>query len=433
MPALRPPFAARRAGALLSAAALAAGALVAVAGPARADAAASVTSTSTYVDSLGIRHLVGEVANTGTVDLLAPRVDMQVTDPSGAVVDTPFADAALAVLAPGEKAPFETQTSATSYGGFRVVAVSAQPSGRAPNHNLAVTVTQRFVDAQGNRQLSGTVRNDNRTSADAPQVVVTYYDAAGTAVASDTTSTDNGAALAPGATAGFTTIAGPDVPAFSSFALVGESPTPADRNPDAPPPSSGPPPPETALNCDPTMTLSTHQVVTGQSVTVAVTGTPGSYVTLEGYSRPSTDYAPIRRDVQLDGAGAAAPFAVRPSTAARIRLQVRGCATPGTGQVIAVTPVLTVTATRLAPFRYRFAGKISPAVANTGRAISLYYQASSGAPVRKGIARSAADGTYAATLSFLPGRTQRLAFFWGTGADQTNSAARSATRTLLVY
>ena len=123
---------------------------------------------------------------------------------------------------------------------------------------------------------------------------------------------------------------------------------------------------------------------------------------------------------------------VKPSTAARIRLQVRGCSNPGTGQVITVTPLLTITATRVAPFTFRFDGKITPAKANTGRLITLYYQASGAAPVGKGTAHSLASGAYSATLTFAKAPPTTLQFFWGTGANQTNSAARSAVRSLLI-
>ncbi len=414
-------------------AALTAGALVALASPAVADAAATVTSLSSYVDRMGTRHLVGEVKNTGGVDIQAPHIDFAVKDAGGNTVDTPFADAVVSVLAPGESSPFEAQTDAAGFARYDVVAILAPTSRVRPNHNLSVNVTNVFRDGSGNRQISGTVRNDNLTDAADPQVVFTFYDARGEVVGSDVASTDTGAPIAPGATASFSEVVNPELPAYARYASLSQSSSPADPNPSAPPPSNGPPPAETTLDCNPRMTLSTRSIVTGQGVTVNVAGTPGSYVTLEGYSRPSTDYAPIRRDVQLDGAGTVPPFVVKPSTAARIRLQVRGCSDPGTGQVIQVTPVLTVTATRVGSFQYRFAGKISPAVANTGRAISLYYQASSGGPVRKGIARSAKDGTYAATLTFLRGPTQRLNFFWGTGADMTNTATTSAVRSLLVF
>lgn len=420
--------------ALATTAALLTGLLVSVASPAAAAAAATVQpNSSSYVDSSGTRHIVGEVTNTGDVAIAAPHIDLEILDESGNSVESTFADASVSALAPGETAPFEAQTSVPGYRGFRVVAVVAQEVGFAPNHHLTPCVTQVFRDAAGNRQLGGTLRNDNRSRAADPQVTFTFYDAAGNVVGLDTVSSDTGAPLDPGATASFTEVVSSDIPAYTRYAMLASSSDPADPGASAGTGCAGSPPAEQALVCDPQMTLSKKAIVTGQGVTVSVSGTPRSFVTLEGYSRPSTAYAAIRRDVQLDDNGQIAPFVVRPSTAARVRLQVRGCSTPGTGQVITVTPVLTITATRVSSFQYRFAGKINPAVANTGRAISLYYKAPGQAPVRKGIARSQKDGTFSATLSFLRGPTQRLEFFWGTGADMTNSAATSAVRSLLVY
>ncbi len=419
---------------LAAAGALLVGLLVGVAAPAQAAAGATVQpNSSSYVDGNGTRHIVGEVKNTGTEPIAAPHIDIEVQDQNGTTVESTFADAAVSVLAVGESSPFEAQTSVPSYGGFRVVAVSAQPAGFTPNHNLTACITQVFRDPSGNRQLGGTLRNDNRTTAEDPQLVFTFYDDSGTVVGLDIASTDSGAPLPSEGSSSFTEVVSNAVPAYARYAIVSAASSAADPGPSAGTGCASPPPAETALDCNPVMGLSKKAIVTGEGVTVRVNGTPRSFVTLEGYSRPSTDYATIRRDVQLDDSGTLVPFVVRPSTAARVRLQVRGCSQPGTGQVITVTPVLTITAERLAPFQYRFAGKINPAVANTGRAISLYYKAPGKAPVRKGIAHSLKDGTYAATLTFLRGPTQRLEFFWGTGADMTNSAATSATRSLLVY
>ena len=331
-----------RSTALTATAALVTGLLVGLAAPAQAAAGATVQpNSSSWVDSNGTRHIVGEVTNTGDVAIAAPHIDLEVQDGSGATVESTFADASVDALAPGESSPFEAQTSVPSYGGFRVIAVSADPVGFTPNHNLTPCVTQVFRDPAGNRQLGGTLRNDNRTAAADPQVVFTFYDGAGKVVGLDTASTDSGTPIAAGSAVSFTEVVNHEAPAYTRYAMLASSSDLADPGPNAGSGCAGSPPAEQALDCNPLMTLSSKAIVTGQGVTVSVSGTPRSFVTLEGYSRPSTDYAAIRRDVQLDETGRIAPFVVRPSTAARVRLQVRGCSTPGTGQVITVTPVLT--------------------------------------------------------------------------------------------
>ncbi len=428
------PARAARTTALAAAAALITGVLVGLAAPAQAAAGATVQpNSSDWVDSNGTRHIVGEVTNTGDVPIAAPHIDLEIQDASGATVESTFADASVAALAPGESSPFEAQTSVASYSGFRVAAVSAVPVGFTPNHFLTACVTQVFRDGSGNRQLGGTVRNDNLTAAADPTVVFTFYDGAGKVVGLDTASTDSGAPIAAGGSASFTEVVNDEAPAYTRYTMLASSSDPADPGPSAGTGCSSSPPAEQSLDCNPRMTLSSKAIVTGQGVTVSLSGTPRSFVTLEGYSRPSTDYAAIRRDVQLDDGGQAASFVVRPSTAARVRLQVRGCSQPGAGQVITVTPVLTITASRVSAFTYLFAGKINPAAANTGRLVNLYYQGSTGGPVRKGTARTLKDGRYSVKLSFPPGPKQTLRFFWGTGADMTNSAATSAVRSLLVY
>jgi hypothetical protein len=235
----------------------------------------------------------------------------------------------------------------------------------------------------------------------------------------------------PGASSKFKETSSPDLPEWASFDYVIQSSTDAAPDPALTPSVHPAGPPQTSLNCNPTMTLSTHKVVVGQAVTVNVAGTPGSTVTLEGYSRPSTTYGAIRGGVQLDSAGRSAPFSVKPATNARVRLQVVGCSTPGTGQVITVTPVLTIAASRVRTRTWTFSGKMLPSVQNTGRAITLYYKPSTGSPVRKGIAYVAKDGTYRVTLAFTS--TKTLQFYFATGSNQTNNAASSNVRTLTTY
>ena len=397
--------------------------------PAQAAASTTVTNTSSYVDSSGIRHLVGEVTNNGDVPVLAPLVDLEVQNSTGTTVETLTATAVVNALAPGESSPFEGQTTVADFGSFRAVGTTAEPATFTPNHNLTACVTQVFGSGGKDRQLSGTVRNDNTSSADAPALFVSFYDAGGVIVGYDQASTDTTNPIGPGASARFSEVVNNDLPAYSRYAILTESSSPGEATSRS---TCEPPPAETTLNCNPSMVLSRKAIVTGQDVKVTVTGTPRSVVTLEGYSRPSTAYAPIRKDVQLDDGGQVAPFVVRPATAARIRMQVRGCSTPGTGQVISVTPVLTITVERKAAFQFRFAGKISPAAANTGRLMTLYIKPASGAPIRKGTARSLKDGTYSVTLTFPRAPAKTLSLYWATGADQTNSAASSAVRAVTI-
>jgi hypothetical protein len=105
-----------------------------------------------------------------------------------------------------------------------------------------------------------------------------------------------------------------------------------------------------------------------------------------------------------------------------VRLRIAGCTTTGTEQVISVIPGLSITVTRVGVRTYTFSGKIIPGKQNTGRAIALYVGST---PAKKLTVKSLADGTYKATLTLPRGATKA---YWATGANMTNLAGKSATK-----
>jgi len=178
------------------------------------------------------------------------------------------------------------------------------------------------------------------------------------------------------------------------------------------------------------MVLSTKTVSVGKTTTVSIShATPGSQITLEGYSRPSTTYAAIRSGVPASANGTTQSFDVRPPTSARVRLAVLGCSTKGSEQVIQVTPGLGITVARAGTRTYTFSGKIIPGKQNLGRAIALYVGSGTATPTKRWTAKSAADGSYKATLILPRGATKA---YWATGANMTNLAGKSAVKAFTV-
>jgi hypothetical protein len=414
-----------RLGALSSAAVVLVGLALAAAQPASADASLQVVSRQVTTDSLGYQHIVGEILNSGT-SAAAAHVDVLYTN-AGTPSGSDQADAMLDSLAAGEKAPFDVQVDpGVTWDDFSLT-LTPTPTPE-PNHNFATSISSVLKDpGSTSKQITGSVRNDNTTPADDVTVVFTFYGADGKAVGGEPISAGSGGPVQPGASASFTETTNPDLPAWTSFAYVVQSSSPAAKDPSASPtPTSSPSnPPERTLNCNPTMTLSTKVVNVGKTTTVSISnGTPGSQITLEGYSRPSTTYAAIRNGVTVAGNGTAPSFDVRPPTSARVRLSVLGCSTTGTEQVIQVIPGLGITITRVGTRTYTFSGKIIPGKQNTGRAIALYLGS-----VKKVTVKSAADGSYKATLTLPRGATKA---YWATGANMTNLAGKSAVKAFTV-
>ena len=419
-----------RTGALASVAALMLTLPVGMAGPASADPSLALLNDTSYVDSLGITHVVAEIQNTGS-DSSANHVDLFLYDASGGVIGSAGDDTLLTTLGTGDRSPIDIQLPEplpAGYDHYGVQGVAGTP-GNPPNHNFTTSITSVFKDpATASRQILGTVRNDNTTAADAISLVFTFYDANKKVVGAELTPPEVSGPLAPGATTKFTESVNPDIPAYTSYGWQAQSSSPVAKNPDAaPPPAATPPPAEMTLNCNPTLAPSASTVTYGRTVTVRVTGTPGEIVTLEGFSRPATSYLPLRPDVALLPDGSQT-FSVRPATNGGLRLQVRGCSTPGTAKAVTVVPVLSLAAARVGLHRYTFAGRILPGAQNRGRSMTLYARPAGGAAAAKAVARAASDGSFRATVSFPVTRT--LSFWWATGATSTTAAGASPSRLL---
>lgn len=425
----------RRLGALTTAAGVLVGLAVTFAPPAAASTALGVANVHDYTDSTGVHHVYGQVINTTSAPVSA-LVDIILYDATQSIVGSQTADSFVSVLAPGEAAPFEAQLdpAATPYATYEAKAEAAPPTGPL-NHAFTTTRTNEYVDGVGTRHIVGTVTNNNSTPASDVEVVFTFLGASGV-VGAESIGAGDGSPIAPGATVPFDEPVNAQFPAYSSWTAITQSSSAPSGDGSGDPATGGG---STGgggeggtgggagnLNCNPTLTLSTKTVQVGRTTTVTASGaTPGSKLTLEGYSRPSTTYAPIRTEVTVAPDGTIAPFAVRPPTSARVRLQVTGCTTPGTGQVISVIPGLGITVTRVATRTYVFSGKIIPGKQNLGRAIALYVGSGSATPTKRFTAKAAADGSYRAKLVLPRGATRA---YWATGADMTNLAGKSAVK-----
>ena len=448
----------RRASALTSVSGLLLGVLAGVgvgtAGPASAAPALTVLGDSSYVDSMGITHVLAQLENAGS-DSAVNHVDLFLYDAAGNVIGSEGDDSLVLVLGPGERSPVDVQLPVplpAGYDHYSVQDVVGSPSSSPPNHNFTTTVTTVFRDPAGGRQILGTIRNNNTAPADNLQVVFTFFDASHKILGAEVAYPDVAGPVTSGGSSSFTEIVNADIPAYASYTWLTQSTSPAAPVPAAAPAGAdpaaapatdpaanpapapvsdpaliNPPPAETPLTCNPTMSLSTHRLALGQGASVSVSGTPGSTLTLEGFGRPSTTYLPIRSDVLL-AAGGAQSFTVHPATNGQIRVRVRGCATPGVAQTISVVPGLSLSVTRLGPRRYRFSGRILPGPQNTGRVMTLYARPLGGSRLATATVRSASDGSYSAVVSFPS--TRSTMFSWATAATAVGGAAASPSRTL---
>ena len=82
-------------------------ALLAALKPVQASTSAVIQNDSSYIDSIGYYHVVGEVLNTGDAWLQYARVTGVFKDAAGQVVDVDFTYTMLSYLEPKSKSPFD--------------------------------------------------------------------------------------------------------------------------------------------------------------------------------------------------------------------------------------------------------------------------------------------------------------------------------------
>ncbi|MEM4246463.1 MAG: FxLYD domain-containing protein [Candidatus Bathyarchaeia archaeon] len=193
----------------------------------RADAAASaqIVGHSWYLDSLGSYNIVGEVENTGSVNLIFVKVTATFYDSDDQVVGTEYSYAYLGTLAPGSRSPFhliftaETQVPLIDHYALHV---SFQETTQAKPHQLVIKSHSNYTDSINVLHIVGEIENQGGYT-EYVQVIATGYDEAGNVVAAEYTYTDP-TDLAGGQKAPFDLmIYNPRAQLVKSYVIVAES------------------------------------------------------------------------------------------------------------------------------------------------------------------------------------------------------------------
>ncbi|HXG39766.1 MAG TPA: DUF3426 domain-containing protein [Candidatus Limnocylindrales bacterium] len=268
---------------------LAASGLLAAPGATPAQAArpfgVNVLSSSMYADSLGIVHVVGEVANDTRLPVEFVRITADFYDASGTLVATDFTYSRLDVLDPGERSPFHvisfSAAGATSYR----LRTAYRPTLTPANHYFTVAVTNETPGPLGMLSLVGTVTNRNTTAAEFVRVEATFYDAAGVVVGTDFSyvNTDDRATLAAGETASFEIVVF-DPPAYARYEVVATG--------------RGTPALPTTLTASPTV------VTYGTPVVLRGRAEPDAPITFERWDLATSAWQPLPIAATADATGA---------------------------------------------------------------------------------------------------------------------------------
>jgi hypothetical protein len=195
--------------------------------PAYATGPIQVLSSSSWIDSIGDIHIVGEVQNGGSQFQQFIEIDFGFYNSSNTLLNTDFTFTQADVLASGERSSFEDIFAPPAgYNHYAISNVTSQSTSAPSNHNFTTTITNVFTDSIGAQHVVGTVMNNNSTTDTFVQVLFTMYDCSGGTIDSDFAfiQTDSTSTLGPNpSTANFALIRSAGAPAAVSLRAITQS------------------------------------------------------------------------------------------------------------------------------------------------------------------------------------------------------------------
>jgi hypothetical protein len=152
----------------------------------------TVVTSSSYTDSSGDVHVVGEVRNNGPDFMDFVEITGTFFDGAGQVVTSEYTYTHADIVGPGETAAFDlVLLDGSGLGVSRhELVVHGEVTADRPAAGLVIQGDSAGIDAAGDYVVSGQVVNQSGGAVEFVKVIGTFYDSAGTVVRSDFTYTE---------------------------------------------------------------------------------------------------------------------------------------------------------------------------------------------------------------------------------------------------
>jgi len=163
----------------------------------------TVLSYSSYISSIGTFHVVGEVENTGNINMQFVKIVATFYDSSKTVVGTAFTYADIEVLKPNQKSPFNIMEMSNVEEIQSVkLDLTYMPTTNEPYAGLTILSRSSYTSTIGTFHVVGEVKNSGNRDVNFVKVIGTFYDSAGKVVDTSFTYT-NPSDITSGQTAPF--------------------------------------------------------------------------------------------------------------------------------------------------------------------------------------------------------------------------------------
>lgn len=150
-----------------------------------------ILSHGMYIDTIGYAHVVGEVRWTGSLNVAFVELTATFRDAGGTVVAVGFTYTSVSILTPNQKSPFQILEgdNVERISSYTLAVTDFNPTTETPYRFFSVHDDSMYEDSIGYLHVVGTVTNTGSSTARYVEVIVTFRDAAGNAVATTFTFT----------------------------------------------------------------------------------------------------------------------------------------------------------------------------------------------------------------------------------------------------
>lgn len=192
----------------------------------KASANVQILSHTSYMDSFGYLHVVGEVQNVGDVAVKHVKIVVTFYDSSHVVIATDSSYSELDVILPSRKSPFDilfTETAQIPRIDHYSLTVTLSTTVSKPI-GIQILSNSSYVDRWGYLHVVGEIKNIGSIRTTYVKIIATFYDSSGNVVDCDFAYSDPDE-LEPGQVAPFDIMLThrERIPLIHSYALTAES------------------------------------------------------------------------------------------------------------------------------------------------------------------------------------------------------------------
>jgi len=133
-------------------------------------------SHRSYRDQKGVYHIVGEVKNTGTKNLISVEVTARLYDKKKKPISFAYTFTPIQVLLPGQKSPFDIISFEKGEVEAYNLKVNFGTTLQKPYSEIEIVEKSHYTDEEGRFHIIGSAKNTGNRNVEFVKIVGTFYD-----------------------------------------------------------------------------------------------------------------------------------------------------------------------------------------------------------------------------------------------------------------